>query len=81
MLISPNFPALEDWARANQIDFASRDALVANAKVQALYESIIEELNQNLALRKNETRTGSAGRILGSRWNPDAHHEGTATGD
>ena len=49
VLIAPHFPVLEDWARANQVDFASRQALVANAKVQALYEGIIEELNQNLA--------------------------------
>jgi long-chain acyl-CoA synthetase len=49
VLIAPNFPALEDWARVNEIDFASREALVADAKVQALYEGIIEELNQNLA--------------------------------
>jgi long-chain acyl-CoA synthetase len=49
VLIAPYFPALEDWARANQIDFATRQALVANAKVQALYEGIIEHLNQNLA--------------------------------
>jgi long-chain acyl-CoA synthetase len=49
VLIAPHFPALEDWARANQIEFDSREALVANAKVQALYEGIIEDLNQNLA--------------------------------
>jgi long-chain acyl-CoA synthetase len=49
VLISPLFPALEDWARANQIDFASRQTLVANARVQALYDGIIEDLNQNLA--------------------------------
>jgi long-chain acyl-CoA synthetase len=49
VLISPHFPVLEDWARANQVDFASRPTLVANAKVQALYEGIIEEVNQNLA--------------------------------
>ena len=49
VLIAPYFPALEDWARANQISFATRQALVANAKVQALYEGIIEDLNQNLA--------------------------------
>jgi long-chain acyl-CoA synthetase len=49
VLISPHFAVLEDWARANQVDFASRQALVANAKVQALYEGIIEDLNQNLA--------------------------------
>ena len=49
VLISPHFPVLEDWARANQIDFSTRQTLVAHAKVQALYESIVEELNQNLA--------------------------------
>ena len=49
VLIAPHFPVLEDWARANQVAFVSRQALVANAKVQALYEGIIEELNQNLA--------------------------------
>ena len=49
VLIAPHFPALEDWARANQVDFASRQALIANARVQALYEGIIEDLNQNLA--------------------------------
>jgi long-chain acyl-CoA synthetase len=49
VLIAPHFPVLEDWARANQIDFSSRQTLVAHAKVQALYEGIIEEQNQNLA--------------------------------
>jgi len=49
VLISPNFPALEEWARAKQIDCSSREALVANPKVQALYEGIIAELNQSLA--------------------------------
>jgi long-chain acyl-CoA synthetase len=49
VLIAPYFPALEDWARANQIAFASRSELVANIKVQALYKGIIEDLNQNLA--------------------------------
>jgi long-chain acyl-CoA synthetase len=49
VLISPHFPVLEDWARANKVGFASRAELVANPKVQALYEGIIEELNQNLA--------------------------------
>jgi long-chain acyl-CoA synthetase len=49
VLIAPHFPALEDWARENQVDFVSREELVANARVQALYEGIIEDLNQNLA--------------------------------
>jgi long-chain acyl-CoA synthetase len=49
VLISPNFAALEDWARTNEIAFASRAELIANPKVQAQYEGIVEGINQNLA--------------------------------
>jgi long-chain acyl-CoA synthetase len=49
VLISPHFPVLEDWARANKVPFASREELVASPKVQALYEGIVEESNKNLA--------------------------------
>ncbi len=49
VLIAPQFPVLEDWARENQIQFISREMLVANPTVQALYEGIVEETNQNLA--------------------------------
>jgi long-chain acyl-CoA synthetase len=49
VLIVPHFPVLEDWARANQVEFATREMLVANAKVQALYEGIVAELNLNMA--------------------------------
>ena len=48
-LIAPHFPVLEDWARANKIEFASRQELVDHAKVQALYQGIVDELNQGLA--------------------------------
>jgi long-chain acyl-CoA synthetase len=49
VLIAPFFPVLEDWARANEVEITSRETLVAHAKVQALYEGIVEETNQNLA--------------------------------
>jgi long-chain acyl-CoA synthetase len=49
VLIAPHFPVLEDWARANHVEFTSREDLVANPKIQALYDGIIAELNQNLA--------------------------------
>jgi long-chain acyl-CoA synthetase len=49
VLISPHFPVLEGWARANKVAFGSRQELVANPKVQALYDGIVEELNQKLA--------------------------------
>ena len=49
VLISPFFPVLEDWARANQIAFSSRKYLVAHPKVRTLYEGIVADLNRNLA--------------------------------
>ncbi len=49
VLISPHFPILEDWARANKVPFTSREDLVTNATVQALYEGIVEDLNKDLA--------------------------------
>ena len=49
VLVSPNFVPLEEWARENNIPFGSRAELVANPKVQALYEGIVEGINGNLA--------------------------------
>jgi len=49
VMISPNFARLEEWARENGVDFSSRAELVANPKVQSLYEGVVEEQNQNLA--------------------------------
>jgi long-chain acyl-CoA synthetase len=49
VIISPNFSLLEAWARENNVAFSSRTELVTNPKIQALYEGIVEEVNQNLA--------------------------------
>ncbi len=49
VLVSPNFTLLEAWARENGVTFSSRAELVANPKVRALYEEIVEDINQNLA--------------------------------
>jgi long-chain acyl-CoA synthetase len=49
VMISPNFILLENWARSNGLSFSSRVELIRNPKVQALYDGIIEEINQNLA--------------------------------
>jgi long-chain acyl-CoA synthetase len=49
VMISPNFALLEDWARNNGVTFSSRADLISNPKVQALYDGIVEEINQNLA--------------------------------
>jgi long-chain acyl-CoA synthetase len=49
VIISPHFPLLEEWARANQVSFSSRPALVAHPKVKALYDSIVADVNRGLA--------------------------------
>jgi long-chain acyl-CoA synthetase len=49
VLVSPNFVALETWAQENNLPFTSRADLVANPRVQALYEGIVEGVNGNLA--------------------------------
>ena len=49
VLVAPNFPALEEWARARQIDFASREDLVDASPVIALFAEIVEGLNADLA--------------------------------
>jgi long-chain acyl-CoA synthetase len=49
VLIAPHFPVLEAWAHDSKIVFASRNELIANTRVQALYENLIEEINQSLA--------------------------------
>ncbi|MGZ6404159.1 MAG: AMP-dependent synthetase/ligase [Bdellovibrionota bacterium] len=49
VIISPSFPLLEEWARANRISFSSREHLVADPQVKKLYEGIIGDLNRGLA--------------------------------
>ena len=49
VLIVPNFPMLEDWAKNHGIPTESRKELVRAHQVQSLYEGIVDELNENLA--------------------------------
>jgi long-chain acyl-CoA synthetase len=49
VVIVPAFAALEEWAAHNSILFQSRQELVGNPLVQALYEGIVGQVNHNLA--------------------------------
>jgi long-chain acyl-CoA synthetase len=49
VLMAPNFPLLEDWARQNAIQFTSRHDLIQKDKVRAMYEGIVADLNSRLA--------------------------------
>ncbi len=49
VLIAPNFPLLEDWARENQVPFSSRADLIAQPQVRAIYDEILAKVNVKLA--------------------------------
>lgn len=49
VIIQPNFAVVEDWARRNDVTFSSREELVQNPKVRALFEVVIGALNDELA--------------------------------
>jgi len=49
VLIAPSFSVLETWAGTHQLRFASRQELVADPAVRALYEEIVGEVNEKLA--------------------------------
>ena len=48
-LISPNFVALEDWAKHHGVHAQSRAELVADPRTIALYGEIVREVNGSLA--------------------------------
>lgn len=49
VLIAPNFAALETWARGQEIGFAGRSQLIADPKVLAAYQQIVDGVNATLA--------------------------------
>ena len=49
VLISPNFPALESWAKGKGIALGDRSELVRDERVNGEYRRIIEEVNKGLA--------------------------------
>jgi len=57
VLIAPQFARLEEWAQERGIGFSSRAELVAKPEVRALYESIVEDVNEKLARFEKLKRT------------------------
>jgi long-chain acyl-CoA synthetase len=49
VILIPAFAALEEWALQNDIAFQSREELIADPRVQALYQGIVEQINHHLA--------------------------------
>jgi len=48
-LISPNFQALEEWAKTSGVEVMGRKALVAHESVIELFSEVVREANKDLA--------------------------------
>jgi len=66
-LLSPNFQALEEWARHHGVQFSNRDELVADSRVLALYAEIVREVNGSLANFETLKRF----RVVADEWSQD----------
>jgi long-chain acyl-CoA synthetase len=66
-ILSPNFQALEEWARQRGIDSTDRAALVADSRVVALYAEIVREVNGSLANFESLKRF----RVVADEWSQE----------
>ncbi len=64
VLLSPNFAALEVWAKGQGIATADRRALVRDPKVVAEYQRIVAQVNATLAPFEDMKRV----KVVGEEW-------------
>jgi long-chain acyl-CoA synthetase len=69
VLISPNFAALEGWAKVHGVTAAGHMALVQNAQVLARYRRIIDEVNATLAPFETIKRLS----VVADEWSVETH--------
>ena len=67
-LISPNFLALEEWAKHAGLQAANREHLVADQRVIALYGDVVREANAGLANFETIKRF----RLVSDEWSQDS---------
>jgi long-chain acyl-CoA synthetase len=68
VIISPDFPSLERWARENGIATGDRKELVKDPKVQKQYESITKKINATLEPHEMVKRV----RVVSDEWTVDS---------
>ena len=68
VLISPNFAALEDWARQQGISAQTRRELVSDPRVIAVYGEIVDKVNSTLANFETMKRF----RLVADEWTLDS---------
>jgi long-chain acyl-CoA synthetase len=64
VLISPEFPALERWAKENGVTAGDHAALVKEPKVQKLYEGIVKRVNVSLEHHETIKKVG----VVAEEW-------------
>jgi long-chain acyl-CoA synthetase len=67
VILSPNFAALEEWARHHGIETKDRAELVADSRVLALYAEIVREVNGSLANFESLKRF----RVVADEWSQE----------
>jgi long-chain acyl-CoA synthetase len=67
-IIAPNFAMLEDWARLQEIEAATRAELVADSRIIDLYAEIVREANTTLANFESLKRF----RIVPDEWSQES---------
>ncbi|MGA8111350.1 MAG: long-chain fatty acid--CoA ligase, partial [Acidobacteriaceae bacterium] len=67
-LITPNFAALEPWAKENGIAAAARAQLIDDPKVRAEYQAVIDKVNATLANFETIKRF----RLIPDEWSLDS---------
>ena len=68
VLLSPNFAALEEWARRHGVEARNRADLVADSRVVALYAEIVREVNGSLANFESLKRF----RVVADEWTQES---------
>jgi long-chain acyl-CoA synthetase len=68
VLISPNFQALESWAKGQGIATSDHAALVKDPKVQKEYERIVGEVNKTLGHHETMKRV----KVVAEEWSVEA---------
>lgn len=66
-LIVPAYPALQEWAKEHNISYTTKEELIANPKVVAKFQSIIDELNPNFSHIEQIKKF----RLLPNEWTTD----------
>jgi len=67
-LLSPNFAALEEWAKQHDLEGKTRAELVADGRVTALYAEIVREVNGSLANFESIKRF----RVVADEWTQES---------